>query len=85
MSIRRPDYDRKREINLDGPDGNAFVLLGYASRYADQLGLDKDAILKEMKSGNYRHLVETFDKHFGEFVDLIWSGMPDVTRIGQYD
>nr|CCA82251.1 hypothetical protein BDB_30068 [blood disease bacterium R229] len=22
-------------------------------------------------SGDYRHLVETFDKHFGQYVDLI--------------
>lgn len=28
-------------INLDGPEGNAYVLLGYASIYAEELGLDK--------------------------------------------
>jgi len=58
------------EIDLTGPDGNAFVLIGKASNLAKQLGLDKDAIQKEMTSGDYEHLVSVFDKHFGEFVTL---------------
>ena len=40
------------EIDLTGPEGNAFVLLGYASRFCKQLGYDKfrtDCILEEMK------------------------------------
>jgi hypothetical protein len=58
------------EIDLTGPDGNAFVLIGMANKLAKQLGLDKDNIQKEMMSGNYEHLVNTFDKHFGNFVTL---------------
>ena len=58
------------EIDLTGPDGNAFVLISKASNLAKHLGLDKDAIQKEMMSGDYEHLVSVFDKHFGEFVTL---------------
>ena len=58
-------------IDLAGPDGNAFVLIGTANRLAKQLGLDKDAIQKEMMSGNYDHLINVFDKHFGDFVTLL--------------
>jgi hypothetical protein len=58
------------EIDFTGPDGNAFVLIGMASRLAKQLGKDGRAIQKEMIDGNYEHLVNTFDKHFGEFVTL---------------
>ena len=58
------------EIDLTGPDGNAFVLIGMAARLAKQLGKDGRAIQKEMIDGNYEHLVNTFDKHFGEFVTL---------------
>jgi hypothetical protein len=58
------------KIDLTGPDGNAFVLIGKAGSLAKQLGLDKDTIQKEMMSGNYEHLVNTFDKHFGNFVTL---------------
>ena len=58
------------EIDLTGPDGNAFVLIGKAGNLAKQLGLDKAKIQAEMMAGDYEHLVETFDKHFGDFVTL---------------
>ena len=51
-------------INLDGPDGNAFVLLGTARSLARQLDMDEDAITKEMQSGDYMNLVKTMDKYF---------------------
>ena len=60
-------------IDLTGPQGNAFVLLGYAKQFARQLQFDdelKDKIISEMTEGDYEHLVETFDKYFGEFVIL---------------
>lgn len=59
------------EIDLTGPDGNAFVLLGYASSYAKQLGLDNNKIQEEMKSGDYENLVNTFDKYFGKIITLL--------------
>jgi hypothetical protein len=58
------------EIDLTGPDGNAFMLIGRASNLAKQLGLDSKAIQSEMMKGDYEHLVATFDKHFGHFVTL---------------
>lgn len=58
------------EIDLTGPDGNAFMLIGKAGNLAKQLGLDKDAIQKEMMEGDYEQLVKTFDKHFGHFVTI---------------
>ena len=58
------------EIDLTGPDGNAFVLIGTAGNLAKQLGLDAKAIREEMMKGDYEHLVTTFDKHFGHFVTL---------------
>ena len=59
-----------RLINLDGPDGNAFALLGYASRWAKDLELDKDKILNEMKSDDYVNLVSVFNKYFGQVAVL---------------
>lgn len=57
-------------IDLTGPDGNAFVLIGTAAKLARQLGLDGKAIQAEMMKGDYEELVKTFDKHFGHFVTL---------------
>jgi hypothetical protein len=58
-------------IDLTGPDGNVFNLIGVGSRFCNQLGLDKNKFRAEMTSGNYEHAVETFDKYFGDFVTLL--------------
>lgn len=61
------------EIDLTGPQGNAFFLLGTASKLGRQLGWDSDDIqilLRQMKRGDYENLVNTFDKYFGDFVTL---------------
>lgn len=68
--IRKKQPSSEIIIDLTGPDGNAFVLMGIASRLAGQLGLSKDKIIGEMMAGDYEHLVQVFDKHFGEFVIL---------------
>jgi len=57
-------------IDLTGPDGNAFALMGYAKRFAKQLGLDSSEIINEMTSGDYEHLIQVFDNNFGSFVIL---------------
>jgi len=58
------------EIDLTGPDGNAFVMIGYAKRLARQLDLDGKKIADEMMSGDYENLINVFEKNFGEFVTL---------------
>ncbi len=63
-------YQKKR-IFLGGPEGNAYVLLGYAKDFSRQLGLDFDKIQKEMTSSDYDNLIQVFDKYFGEICDLI--------------
>lgn len=65
--IKRLD-DRKPEIVLTGPDGNAYCLLGYARQWAKQLGLDPEEIIAEMKDGDYEHLVEVLEKYFGDYI-----------------
>ena len=60
----------KVEIDLTGPQGNVFVLIGYAKNFAKQLGLEPNEIQKEMMSGDYENAVNVFDKYFGEFVIL---------------
>jgi len=60
-------------IDLTGPQGNAFYLLGTASKWCKQLGYDQeetDELLNDMKSSDYHHLVNAFDNAFGHFVIL---------------
>ena len=58
------------EIDLTGPQGNVFFLIGTARNLAKQLGLDSSSIQKEMMSGDYENAVNVFDKNFGSFVTL---------------
>jgi hypothetical protein len=58
------------EIDLTGPQGNVFFLIGTARNLAKQLGLDSAVIQKEMMSGDYENAVNVFDRHFGSFVTL---------------
>ena len=68
--IRNKQPQKEVVIDLTGPDGNAFALMGYAKRFAKQLGLDSSEIINEMTSGDYEHLLEVFDENFGSFVIL---------------
>lgn len=68
--IKSKSKTRGIEIDLTGPQGNAFFLLGTASNLAKQLELDGSKIVEEMKSGDYENLLQVFDRHFGSFVTL---------------
>ena len=58
-------------IDLTGPQGNAFFLLGYARKLAKQLDFeDVDGLIDDMQSSDYEHLIQVFDEHFGDFVIL---------------
>jgi hypothetical protein len=60
-------------VDLTGPDGNAFALIGLATRLAKQLGIDShtiNVIKTKMMSDDYEHLLKVFDKYFGDFVIL---------------
>ena len=57
-------------IDLSGPDGNAFVLMGYAKKFSRQLELNDNVIIQEMMAGDYENLLKVFQKHFGDYVTL---------------
>jgi len=68
--IRKKLITGRYIIDLTGPQGNAYVLLGYAQDFGRQLKLDYKNIQEEMTSGDYENLVNVFDKYFGNFVIL---------------
>lgn len=71
MTILERDPDAKPQIDLCGPEGNAFFLLHQANFLAVQLGRDPEPILKRMKSGDYENLIQVFDEEFGMYIDLV--------------
>ena len=56
------------EIDLTGPDGNAFALMGYAKKFSKQLGLDSEEIISNMMSGDYENLLDVMEENFGDFI-----------------
>jgi hypothetical protein len=55
-------------IDLTGPQGNAYYLMGvvkstFRNSGAPELGY---SIIKEMRSGDYEHLLKTFDLYLGD-------------------
>lgn len=65
------------EIDLTGPDGNAFNLISTGLDLARQINknrgneyLNVEAIQQEMMSSDYEHLIKVFDKYFGHIVIL---------------
>ncbi len=72
MTIKSLEEIQNRGIELDlsGPEGNAMNIIGMAQRLAGQLGKNKDMITEDMMSGDYEHLIEVFEKHFGTVVTI---------------
>lgn len=51
-------------LKLMGADGNAFAILGLASRVAIKNDMDWSTIKREAMSGDYDHLLQTMMKYF---------------------
>ena len=72
MPIRSVDEldHEKLKIDLSGPDGNAFCLLGKVKQLCKITGGNPKEIQERMMSGDYEQLLEVFEEEFGDLVDL---------------
>ena len=50
MAVREKSV-KELVIDLDGPNGNAFYLLGTAQQFSRDLGLDGNKIIEESRKG----------------------------------
>lgn len=73
--IKSKKESRMIEVDLTGPDGSVFYLIGLAKRLANQMNrlqgdndLDPKAIQEDMMSGDYDHAVDVLEEHFGHIV-----------------
>ena len=67
ITSKRPKKT-KIEIDLLGPEGNAFALLGIARDLAIKLDLDWNYIHTEMTSGDYENLLQVMEHYFGNII-----------------
>ena len=68
--IKKKQNNGKIEIDLTGPQGNAFYILGVAQNLCKQVGIDSKPLLDEMRSGDYENLIKVFDDKFGSVVTM---------------
>jgi hypothetical protein len=68
--IKEKEKKSMIEIDLTGPEGNAFFLIGTAMKLARKIGFDAEAIKSEMMAGDYENLIKVFDSYFGSIVIL---------------
>jgi hypothetical protein len=59
-------YSRVPEDEVESAMDGLFEDLGHEEWVTSR----SEKILKEMQSGDYEHLIEVFDRHFGHFVIL---------------
>ena len=60
--------EKRIEIDLSGPQGNAFVIMGIAKDLAKQTGKDSEDIHKRMTSGDYENLLQVLEDEFGDLI-----------------
>jgi len=68
--IKKKVDNGKIEIDLTGPQGNAYYILGVAKNLCKQVGVDFKPIMEEMTSGDYENLIKVFDDKFGSVVTM---------------
>jgi hypothetical protein len=70
MIVNNSPKKNKIEIDLKGPQGNAFVLLGIAKDLSNKFGYDWEFIYAEMTESDYEWLIQTMDSYFGDHIIL---------------
>lgn len=61
-------------IDLSGPEGNVFVLMGIAANLIKQKGHSQifiGEVMDDMKSKNYHHALDVFESHLKDIVTFI--------------
>lgn len=60
-------------VDLTGPEGNAFWLIGLAEKLGRQLEVDpkrRGEINAEMMGGDYDNLIEVLEREYGDYIVL---------------
>lgn len=67
--------EKRIEIDLTGPNGNVFYLMGLARRLAKELNevrgnnyQDPKAIIEDMMSDDYEHAIDVMEREFGHLI-----------------
>lgn len=71
MLVKGNKSNGKIEIDLRGPEGNAYYLLGLANKIGRRLGMSAEKIEEiqfNMRMTDYEMLVKVFHRYFGDYI-----------------
>lgn len=74
MAIVELNAPQQILLDLRGEQGNAFIVLGMATKLGKMLGFsdeEQEFVNKKMKEKDYEHLVHVFEHYFGDFVQIV--------------
>lgn len=74
MAILQLTTPSQLVVDLRGPEGNAYMLIGLAERLGKTLGFSPDQredIQTRLKSKDYNHLVHVMEHYFGHCVNFV--------------
>lgn len=57
-------------IDLNGPDGNAYFIIGTVKKVAEDKGLDWKEIVTRLTSGDYQNILNIVEEEFGDDIIL---------------
>lgn len=66
--MKEPKFDAEIALDLSGPDGNAFAVMGHASRAMKDAGATQGDVASyhaEATSGDYEHLLAVTREYVG--------------------
>lgn len=68
--IRKKRNVKKQVIDLTGPDGNVFVLMGIVRNTFSSDPDGAETICRRMRSGDYEKAIRVFDRALGKYYIL---------------
>lgn len=70
---KEEQHDGMITIDITGPQGNAFFILGFARNLGNEIygWQQTDQILDEMRSSTYETLLDIFEENFGDYVIIL--------------
>lgn len=74
MAILKLTTPSQLVVDLRGPEGNAYMLIGLAERLGKTLGFSPDQredVQNRLKAKDYNHLVHVMEHYFGHCVNFV--------------
>jgi hypothetical protein len=60
----------KIKLDLQGPHGNVFYLIGITNDFPMKNGSDRKTVIKEILGGDYQNVLSIIKREWGAYIDF---------------